>query len=116
MSPTGGFGMNTGIQDAVDLSWKLAAMIEGWGGDGLLDSYGIERRPIGARNVAEASGNLRRMLSVGTASGPYSTTRRREPRARESRARVLRSHAPRMVHPRRTSRLSLRGFADLLAG
>jgi 2-polyprenyl-6-methoxyphenol hydroxylase-like FAD-dependent oxidoreductase len=64
MSPTGGFGMNTGIQDAVDLSWKLAAMIEGWGGDGLLDSYGIERRPIGARNVAEASGNLRRMLSV----------------------------------------------------
>jgi 2-polyprenyl-6-methoxyphenol hydroxylase-like FAD-dependent oxidoreductase len=64
MSPTGGFGMNTGIQDAVDLSWKLAAMIEGWGGDGLLDSYGIERRPIGARNVAEASSNLRRMLSV----------------------------------------------------
>jgi 2-polyprenyl-6-methoxyphenol hydroxylase-like FAD-dependent oxidoreductase len=64
MSPTGGFGMNTGIQDAVDLSWKLAAMLEGWGGDGLLDSYGIERRPIGTRNVAEASTNLRRMLSV----------------------------------------------------
>lgn len=64
MSPTGGFGMNTGIQDAVDLSWKLAAVIEGWGGDGLLDSYGIERQPIGTRNVSEASGNLRRMLSV----------------------------------------------------
>jgi 2-polyprenyl-6-methoxyphenol hydroxylase-like FAD-dependent oxidoreductase len=64
MSPTGGFGMNTGIQDVVDLSWKLAATIEGWGGDRLLDSYGIERQPIGTRNVTEASGNLRRMLSV----------------------------------------------------
>jgi 2-polyprenyl-6-methoxyphenol hydroxylase-like FAD-dependent oxidoreductase len=65
MSPTGGFGMNTGIGDAVDLSWKLAATLEGWGGDGLLDSYTRERQPVGARNVAEASGNLRRMLSVG---------------------------------------------------
>jgi len=64
MSPTGGFGMNTGIGDVVDLSWKLTAMIEGWGGDGLLDSYTQERQPIGARNVAEASGNLRRMLAV----------------------------------------------------
>jgi 2-polyprenyl-6-methoxyphenol hydroxylase-like FAD-dependent oxidoreductase len=64
MSPTGGFGMNTGIQDVVDLSWKLAAVIEGWGGDHLLDSYSIERQPIGTRNVTEASGNLRRMLSV----------------------------------------------------
>jgi len=64
MSPTGGFGMNTGIQDVVDLSWKLAATIEGWGGEGLLDSYSIERQPIGTRNVTEASGNLRRMLSV----------------------------------------------------
>jgi len=65
MSPTGGFGMNTGIGDAVDLSWKLTATLEGWGGDGLLHSYTIERQPVGARNVAEASGNLRRMLSVG---------------------------------------------------
>ena len=64
MSPTGGFGMNTGIGDAVDLSWKLAAVLQGWGGDGLLDSYTVERQPVGARNVAEASGNLRRMLSV----------------------------------------------------
>jgi 2-polyprenyl-6-methoxyphenol hydroxylase-like FAD-dependent oxidoreductase len=64
MSPTGGFGMNTGIGDAVDLSWKLAATLEGWGGAGLLDSYSVERQPVGARNVAEASGNLRRMLSV----------------------------------------------------
>jgi 2-polyprenyl-6-methoxyphenol hydroxylase-like FAD-dependent oxidoreductase len=64
MSPTGGFGMNTGIQDVVDLSWKLAAVLEGWGGNHLLDSYSSERQPIGTRNVTEASGNLRRMLSV----------------------------------------------------
>ncbi len=64
MSPTGGFGMNTGIGDAVDLSWKLAATIDGWGGEGLLDSYSVERQPVGARNVTEASGNLRRMLDV----------------------------------------------------
>jgi hypothetical protein len=63
MSPTGGFGMNTGVGDAVDLSWKLAAVLEGWGGGALLDSFDTERRPVGARNVAEASRNLRRMLS-----------------------------------------------------
>jgi 2-polyprenyl-6-methoxyphenol hydroxylase-like FAD-dependent oxidoreductase len=45
-SPTGGLGVNTGIGDAVDLAWKLAAMLEGWGGHALLDSYEIERRPV----------------------------------------------------------------------
>src|SRR5262245_36723864 len=62
MSPTGGFGMTTGLGDAVDLSWKLAAVRDGWGGPILLDSYEAERCPVGARNVAEASRNLRRML------------------------------------------------------
>jgi 2-polyprenyl-6-methoxyphenol hydroxylase-like FAD-dependent oxidoreductase len=51
LSPTGGLGMNTGIADAVDLGWKLAATLSGWGGDGLLSSYDDERRPIGTRNV-----------------------------------------------------------------
>ncbi|MDA1324569.1 MAG: FAD-dependent oxidoreductase [Proteobacteria bacterium] len=63
MSPTGGFGMNTGVGDAVDLSWKFAAMLDGWGGGGLLASYETERRPVAVRNVTEASGNLARMLS-----------------------------------------------------
>ena len=62
-SPTGGFGMNTGIQDVVDLGWKLEAMVAGWGGPKLLASYEIERRPVAVRNVREASGNLSRMLS-----------------------------------------------------
>jgi 2-polyprenyl-6-methoxyphenol hydroxylase-like FAD-dependent oxidoreductase len=64
MSPTGGFGMNTGIQDAVDLGWKLAAAIQGWAGSSLLRSYEIERRPVAVRNVTEASSNLGRMLST----------------------------------------------------
>jgi len=63
LSPTGAFGMNTGIQDAVDLSWKLAAVRQGWGGPHLLDSYDAERRPIGHRNVREAAANFRRMTS-----------------------------------------------------
>jgi 2-polyprenyl-6-methoxyphenol hydroxylase-like FAD-dependent oxidoreductase len=53
--PTGGLGMNTGVGDAFDLSWKLAGVIKGWGGPGLLDGYERERRPIGVRNV-EAAG------------------------------------------------------------
>ncbi len=52
--PTGGLGMNSGVGDAIDLSWKLAATLQGWGGPELLASYEIERRQIGARNV-EAS-------------------------------------------------------------
>jgi 2-polyprenyl-6-methoxyphenol hydroxylase-like FAD-dependent oxidoreductase len=49
--PTGGLGMNSGVGDAVDLSWKLAATLAGWGGPALLRSYEIERRQIGERNV-----------------------------------------------------------------
>ena len=64
MSPTGGFGMNTGIGDAVDLGWKLEAVLNGWAGAGLLRSYDAERRPVGLRNVAEASRNLGRMLAT----------------------------------------------------
>ena len=49
--PTGGLGMNSGVGDAIDLSWKLAATLAGWGGPKLLKSYEIERRQIGERNV-----------------------------------------------------------------
>ena len=62
-SPTGGFGMNTGLLDVGNLSWKLAAMVEGWGGAHLLESYEAEQLPVAVRNVGEATENLRRMLS-----------------------------------------------------
>ena len=53
--PTGGLGMNTGVGDAIDISWKLAATLQGWGGPNLLPSYEAERRPVGAQNI-KASG------------------------------------------------------------
>jgi 2-polyprenyl-6-methoxyphenol hydroxylase-like FAD-dependent oxidoreductase len=49
--PTGGLGMNSGIGDAIDLSWKLNATLRGWGGPDLLKSYEVERRQVGERNV-----------------------------------------------------------------
>jgi 2-polyprenyl-6-methoxyphenol hydroxylase-like FAD-dependent oxidoreductase len=52
MIPTGGLGMNSGAGDAIDLGWKLAATLAGWGGPNLLKSYEIERRQVGERNVA----------------------------------------------------------------
>ena len=53
--PTGGYGMNTGIGDACDLGWKLAAVLHGFASPDLPASYGIERRPVGLRN-RDASG------------------------------------------------------------
>src|SRR5215469_11623047 len=50
--PTGGQGMNTGIQDAYNLAWKLALVLEGAAPESLLDSYEAERRPVGAAVVA----------------------------------------------------------------
>jgi 2-polyprenyl-6-methoxyphenol hydroxylase-like FAD-dependent oxidoreductase len=64
-SPTGGLGMNTGIGDAVDLSWKLTALLEGWGGPALLDSYQTERLPVAQRIVRISTANLQRMKSPG---------------------------------------------------
>ncbi|MFI6798776.1 rifampin monooxygenase [Streptosporangium canum] len=47
--PTGGQGLNLGVQDAFNLGWKLAAAVNGWAPEGLLDSYHAERHPVGAR-------------------------------------------------------------------
>ena len=55
LSPTGALGMNSGVADAVDLGWKLAAVLQGWGGARLIASYDAERRPVGERNVAMAT-------------------------------------------------------------
>ena len=54
-TPTGGFGMNTGISDAIDLAWKIEAVISGWANPDLLKTYEEERRPIGIRNTNEAA-------------------------------------------------------------
>jgi 2-polyprenyl-6-methoxyphenol hydroxylase-like FAD-dependent oxidoreductase len=51
--PYGGYGINTGLEDAANLGWKLAASLQGWAGDRLLDSYGEERRPVFASTARD---------------------------------------------------------------
>ncbi|MEU5218647.1 FAD-dependent monooxygenase [Streptomyces sp. NPDC020807] len=62
LSPSGGLGLATGIGDAADLGWKLAAELAGWGGAGLLDTYEGERRPVAVRSLEESHRNLRRTV------------------------------------------------------
>ncbi len=64
LSPTGGLGMNTGLADAADLGWKLAARIGGWGGEALLDSYDTERRQAGLEINEESMRNLIRVVGI----------------------------------------------------
>ena len=75
--PTGGLGMNTGVGDAIDLAWKLAATLQGWGGPDLLDSYEIERRQVGERNVGASRYASLGPPQVALAWSPTSATRRR---------------------------------------
>jgi 2-polyprenyl-6-methoxyphenol hydroxylase-like FAD-dependent oxidoreductase len=63
-TPTGGFGMNTGVDDAVNLAWKLAALVQGWGGPRLAASYEAERRPIALRNTGHAKRLARNVGAV----------------------------------------------------
>ena len=63
MTPAGGLGMNTGIQDAHHLVWKLAAVMERWAGPALLDTYEAERRPV-------AEYNMRRSVELLAVGGP----------------------------------------------
>ena len=72
--PNGGLGMNTGIQDAFDLGWKLAAVLDGWGGEGLLETYDIERRPASARAAEVSLKNYRRLVSAAQRAEIYSPT------------------------------------------
>ena len=58
LPPTGGYGMNLGLGDIMDLSWKLDAQLAGWGGEDLLSSYQQERRPEGQRIINEATSNM----------------------------------------------------------
>jgi putative polyketide hydroxylase len=55
MTPRGGTGMNTAIQDGYDIGWKLAWMLRGWCDPELLDTYEAERRPVAAHNVARSA-------------------------------------------------------------
>jgi 2-polyprenyl-6-methoxyphenol hydroxylase-like FAD-dependent oxidoreductase len=68
--PMGGFGMNAGIADATNLSWKLTAVLDGWGGDRLLESYEAERKPMGEKVAAAAVGiNTDLLAALADAEG-----------------------------------------------
>lgn len=62
LSPSGGFGMSTGMADAADLGWKLAAALAGWSGPHLLDSYETERMPVAEADLEQSNRNLDKTL------------------------------------------------------
>jgi 2-polyprenyl-6-methoxyphenol hydroxylase-like FAD-dependent oxidoreductase len=64
MSPTGGFGMNTGVIDSINLGWKLEAVLKSWGGAHLLDSYGPEQQPIAKRNSDFSTRNFNAWIAA----------------------------------------------------
>ena len=68
LPPTGGFGMNTGVQDVHNLAWKLAAVMEGWGAPELLDTYELERRPIARINADRSLDNSRMVGRINRAA------------------------------------------------
>jgi 2-polyprenyl-6-methoxyphenol hydroxylase-like FAD-dependent oxidoreductase len=63
-SPTGGIGMHTGLEEVVNLGWKLAATIDGWGGPALVSSYATERLPVAQRNVELATRSFRAIAGI----------------------------------------------------
>jgi hypothetical protein len=67
--PTGGLGLNTGVQDAHNLAWKLAAVLDGRAPDSLLDTYPSERQPVARYNAEQSLNNALRLLEVPQALG-----------------------------------------------
>jgi 2-polyprenyl-6-methoxyphenol hydroxylase-like FAD-dependent oxidoreductase len=97
--PAGGFGMNTGVGDAIDIGWKLAATLQGWGGSKLLDSYTLERKPIAMINVNEAA-EMRASFDNQTPFSPKIEEDSDEGRQlrENARAAILRTRAKEFQH------------------
>jgi 2-polyprenyl-6-methoxyphenol hydroxylase-like FAD-dependent oxidoreductase len=97
--PAGGFGMNTGVGDAVDIGWKVAAMLQGWGGPQLLESYTVERKPIAMINVNEAA-EMRASFDNQTPFSPRIEEDSEEGKLlrEKARAAILRTRAKEFQH------------------
>ena len=97
--PAGGFGMNTGVGDAVDIAWKLAAVLQGWGGAYLPDSYTAERKPIAMINVNEAA-EMRASFDSQTPFSPKIAEDSDEGRElrEKARAAIMRTRAKEFQH------------------
>lgn len=92
--PFGGHGMNMGIGDAVDLGWKIAATVQGWGGPALLDSYEIERRQVHQRVVNESVANHKLLSSSYFAPGLDAPGAEGDALRARTREAILRGKAP----------------------
>jgi 2-polyprenyl-6-methoxyphenol hydroxylase-like FAD-dependent oxidoreductase len=66
--PTGGFGLNSGVQDAHNLAWKLAFVLTGYASESLLDTYDVERRPVAVSNAQFSFANSLRIMEVQAAA------------------------------------------------
>ncbi|MEU7073466.1 FAD-dependent monooxygenase [Streptomyces narbonensis] len=93
LSPSGGFGLATGVGDAADLGWKLAAELAGWAGSGLLDTYESERRPVAVGSLEESHRNLRRTVDRRLSAALCDATEDGE-RARAELAREIAESDP----------------------
>lgn len=96
--PTGGLGMNSAVGDAVDLAWKLAAVVHGWGDPELLLTYEIERRPVGARNVEASGWAAEGMFTWQTLWGPEINDDTEAGAALRARIRATADEYHRRVH------------------
>lgn len=83
--PTGGYGTNTGVQDAHNLVWKLRAVLNGQAGAALLDTYEMERRPVAIKNCQQSIDNLEEMESINEAVGIRMETMKKAHALMESR-------------------------------
>ncbi len=95
--PWGGHGFNTGIGDAVNIGWKLAAVLHGWGGDDLLTSYEAERQPIAERTIQEAVANMS-VLAPELSNHDLSTSGPLGEQARHAAAQVIQAAKDREFH------------------
>lgn len=95
--PWGGHGFNTGIGDAVNIGWKLAAAFEGWGGERLLASYEAERRPVAERTIREAVTNMS-VLAPELGNAHMNAPGLVGEQARQSAAQVIQASKDREFH------------------
>ncbi len=102
MPPTGGMGMNTGIGDAHNLAWKLHAVLRGLAGPDLLDTYQVERLPVGQRNTENSLSNAKTMAETGLAgiltSDPEGFATIEQPEGEEIRRRLGEAAAGQLDH------------------
>jgi 2-polyprenyl-6-methoxyphenol hydroxylase-like FAD-dependent oxidoreductase len=105
LSPTGGLGLHTGLGDSLDLAWKLTAAVAGWGGETLLDSYELERKPVALDNVHASTEAFEIVASLPSGPAIADDTAEGEALRRAFADALARTHNSR--GPRHTENLRL---------